>query len=65
MLLVTHDPAEAVTLADRVLILEDGRIAHSLDIDLPRPRRHASPEAAVYSGRLLELLGVEDLQRQL
>lgn len=58
VLLVTHDVAEAVTLADRVLVLDNGRIAHEVDIDLPRPRRHASPEAADYSGRLLDLLGV-------
>lgn len=64
VLLVTHDVAEAVTLADRVLVLDEGRIAASVDIDLPRPRSHASPDAAVYSGRLLELLGVDDLQRQ-
>ena len=64
VLLVTHDVAEAVVLADRVLVLEDGRIAHRVDIDLPRPRGHASPEAAVYTTRLLELLGVTDRQPQ-
>jgi sulfonate transport system ATP-binding protein len=58
VLLVTHDVAEAVTLADRVLVLEDGRITHSVDIDLPRPRSHASAGAAPYSARLLDLLGV-------
>jgi len=30
-ILVTHDVAEAVALADRVLIIEEGRIAHDLD----------------------------------
>ncbi|CDQ42676.1 ABC transporter ATP-binding protein [Mycolicibacterium neoaurum] len=64
VLLVTHDVSEAVTLADRVLILDEGRIAHTVDIDLPRPRSHASPEAAVFTARLLELLGVDVLQRQ-
>ena len=29
-MLVTHDVAEAVALADRVLVIEDGRIAHDL-----------------------------------
>lgn len=61
VLLVTHDVAEAVTLADRVLVLDGGRISHQVDIDLPRPRSHASPEAAVYSARLLEFLGVADI----
>ncbi|GAB2659731.1 ABC transporter ATP-binding protein [Nocardia goodfellowii] len=59
VLLVTHDVAEAVTLADRVLVLDEGRIAHEVDIPLERPRRHAAPEGAVYAARLLELLGVE------
>ena len=36
--LVTHDVQEAVALADRVLLVEDGRITLRLRIDLPRPR---------------------------
>ena len=58
VLLVTHDVAEAVTLADRVLVLDEGRIAAQVPIEMPRPRTHASPEAAVAAARLLELLGV-------
>jgi sulfonate transport system ATP-binding protein len=30
--------AEAITLADRVILLEQGRVAHDLKVDLPRPR---------------------------
>ncbi len=37
VLLITHDVDEAVALADRVLVLEDGEIVHTLDI--PDPRR--------------------------
>ncbi len=37
--LVTHDVAEAAILADRVLLIEDGRIGLDLRVDLPRPRR--------------------------
>lgn len=37
-LLVTHDVAEAVTLADRVIYLEGGRIALDLEIPLAHPR---------------------------
>ncbi|WP_207458988.1 ATP-binding cassette domain-containing protein [Azospirillum sp. SYSU D00513] len=37
-LLITHDVAEAVALADRVLVLRDGRIALDLAVDLPYPR---------------------------
>ncbi len=52
-LLVTHDVAEAVTLADRVLVIEDGRISLDLRVDLPRPRERGSPEIAALEGRIL------------
>ncbi len=38
VLLVTHDVAEAVAVADRVILIEDGRIGLDLAVDLPRPR---------------------------
>jgi sulfonate transport system ATP-binding protein len=44
-LLVTHDVAEAITLADRVILLENGRISQDLKIDLPRPRQRDIPFA--------------------
>ena len=37
VLLVTHDVDEAIELADRVLVLEQGRVAHSITIESPRP----------------------------
>ncbi len=37
-LLITHDVEEAVVLADRVLVMEEGRFTLDLSIDLPRPR---------------------------
>ena len=37
--LVTHDVQEAIMLADRVILIEDGRVALDLRIDLARPRR--------------------------
>jgi sulfonate transport system ATP-binding protein len=36
--LVTHDVSEAVTLADRVVLLEEGRVALDLPVELPQPR---------------------------
>ncbi|WP_067539136.1 ABC transporter ATP-binding protein [Nocardia crassostreae] len=44
VLLVTHDVDEALLLADRALVLADGRIARDLAIELPRPRRRDHPE---------------------
>ena len=55
-ILVTHDVAEAVALADRVLVIEDGRIAQDVMIDLPRPRRRGSAELAALEGEILKHL---------
>jgi sulfonate transport system ATP-binding protein len=38
VLLVTHDVEEAVLLADRVLVLQHGRIGVDREVDLMRPR---------------------------
>ncbi|MGN6831323.1 ATP-binding cassette domain-containing protein [Paucibacter sp. M5-1] len=52
-LLVTHDVSEAVALADRVLLIEDGRVALDERIPLPRPRQHG-PAFAALEQRLLD-----------
>jgi sulfonate transport system ATP-binding protein len=57
-LIVTHDVDEAVILADRAVVLDGGRIAADVAIDLPRPRRHADPRFAALRARLLGELGV-------
>jgi sulfonate transport system ATP-binding protein len=61
-ILVTHDVAEAVALADRVLVIEDGGIAHDIEVDIPRPRRRGSAELAALEGSILKnlLQGTED-----
>ncbi|MGV9482464.1 ABC transporter ATP-binding protein [Gordonia aichiensis] len=59
VLLVTHDVDEAVLLADRVLVLDEGRIAIDQRIDTPRPRRHAHPEFIRLREVLLAGLGVD------
>lgn len=60
-ILVTHDVAEAVALADRVLVIEEGRIAHDIDIHIARPRRRGSAELAALEGSILrELLQTGD-----
>lgn len=59
-ILVTHDVMEALTLADRVLMIEAGRITLDLAVDLPRPRRRGSPELAQLEESILDrLLGDE------
>lgn len=40
-ILVTHDVSEAVQLADRIILLDQGHIAQQFSIDLPRPRKKA------------------------
>lgn len=52
-LLVTHDVAEAVCLADRVLLIEQGRIGLDLAIDLPRPRRRGDARLAALEAQVL------------
>ncbi len=53
-LLVTHDVQEAVALADRVILIEDGRIALDETIDLPRPRQHGDAGFAALEKRILD-----------
>ncbi|MBV9445414.1 MAG: ABC transporter ATP-binding protein [Streptosporangiaceae bacterium] len=58
VLLVTHDVDEALALADRVLVLGNGRIAHSAPITVPRPRDRDHPDLVALRLRLLTELGV-------
>lgn len=55
---VTHDVDEALLLADRVLVMEDGHIAKDIRIDLPRPRRATQPGFEPLRETLLAALGV-------
>jgi sulfonate transport system ATP-binding protein len=60
VLLVTHDVDEAVALADRVLVLSDGAVAHTLDIeDARRSPGDPSPATERHRAVLLEHLGVQ------
>ncbi|WP_280262639.1 ABC transporter ATP-binding protein [Nocardia abscessus] len=58
VLMVTHDVDEAIRLADRVLILDRGRFAVDVDIDVARPRGRADPETLYYQSLFLAQLGV-------
>ncbi|RCS58152.1 ATP-binding cassette domain-containing protein [Parvibium lacunae] len=52
-LLVTHDVQEAIALADRVILIEEGRITLDLTIDLPRPRARGSAAFAALEETVL------------
>jgi sulfonate transport system ATP-binding protein len=59
VLLVTHDVDEALALADRVLVLANGRIGHQATVALERPREREHPDLISLRNRLLTELGVE------
>jgi sulfonate transport system ATP-binding protein len=59
VLLVTHDVDEALALADRVLVLAGGHIAHESRIELDRPRDRDHHELTELRDRLLSELGVD------
>jgi NitT/TauT family transport system ATP-binding protein len=55
ILFVTHDIGEAVYLGDRVSVIVEGKMHHTLAINLPQPRDSAirhSPEFNLYSANL-------------
>jgi sulfonate transport system ATP-binding protein len=58
--LITHDVDESIVLADRVLVLDEGRISVDLRIDAQHPRSYRNPDLAAYRERLLAALGVLD-----
>ncbi len=60
VLLVTHDVEEALLLADRVLVIEHGRITHDASVDIARPRRRDDPALVARRGELLRHLGVRE-----
>ncbi|MBF6635692.1 aliphatic sulfonates ABC transporter ATP-binding protein [Rouxiella silvae] len=54
VLLVTHDVSEAVTVADRVILIEQGEVGLDLLVDLPRPRRRGSVRLAELEEQVLD-----------
>ncbi|WP_407971400.1 ATP-binding cassette domain-containing protein [Burkholderia pyrrocinia] len=53
-LLVTHDVQEAVALGDRILLIEQGRVALDQPVPLDRPRARASAAFAALEDRVLK-----------
>ena len=60
VVLVTHDVQEALALADRVLLIEDGKLALDVRVDLPRGGRRGTSAFAAMEARILaRVLGVQ------
>jgi sulfonate transport system ATP-binding protein len=59
VLLVTHDVDEALLLADRVVLLREGRLAVTISIPIPRPREVGGERFTALRSELLKELGVE------
>ena len=65
VLLVTHDVDEALMLADRVLVLDGGRVAHTWQVSLPRNARTPQhPHVAEVREQVLASLGVHTTSDQ-
>ncbi|MFF0778258.1 ABC transporter ATP-binding protein [Streptomyces sp. NPDC003720] len=58
MLLVTHDVDEAIALADRIVVMSNGRIGTSHEVHLTAADREASIAREELRARLLEDLGL-------
>ncbi|MGD8368154.1 MAG: ABC transporter ATP-binding protein [Desulfobacterales bacterium] len=58
VLFVTHDVTEAVSLADRILLMDKdpGRIRQDIRVDLPRPRQTDSEAFVGFCRRLMEVI---------
>jgi sulfonate transport system ATP-binding protein len=63
VLLVTHDVEEALLLADRVVVLQEGRLTRDLRVSLPRPRHRGDPRIGAWEEKLMDSLLRTDLEK--
>lgn len=55
-IMVTHDVKEALTLGDRVVVIDEGRIVLDLKVEVDRKRRRGSAQLAKLEGQILQQL---------
>lgn len=60
VLLISHDIDDALLMADRVIVLNQGKISYSLDIPWDRANRRNHPDFEQYRLQLLSTLGVQE-----
>jgi len=60
-ILVTHDVEEAVLLSDRIIVLQEGKVARNLDITIPRPRQRSHPSFNRYVDEILTQIMHQDI----
>ncbi len=60
VIMVTHDVDEAMMLADRVVVMKNGTIAHDATVGVPHPRRRGDQQLEDLRRQLLGELGVDD-----
>ena len=61
VLLVTHDVDEAILLADRVVVLDSGRITLDVSVALATPRLRADRAFGELRSQLLAALGIDEI----
>lgn len=60
-LLVTHDVSEAVALADRIILIDAGKVALDIPVPIDRPRHRGTAEFGAIEAAVLERLFARDL----
>lgn len=65
VLLVTHDVEEAILLADRIAVLDRGVVADLFEVGMPRPRSRRDERFEQLRVRILDDLGVSDVDASL
>ena len=61
VMFVTHDIAEAIYLADRVAVMDRGRIKHDLGVDLARPRANEIRYGGAFNALCLDVRKAMDV----